>query len=86
MIKTKSGYVSGLTTKNGIVSIFKGIPYAAPPKGRLRWKAPEKFPAWSGVRECTQFSVGAIQPPQAPFLMWTEEFIIDTSRGYSEDC
>ena len=86
MIKTESGYVSGLTTHDEAVSIFKGIPYASPPTGRLRWKAPEKSPSWSGVRECTKFSASAIQPPQAPFFCWTEEFIIDTSRGYSEDC
>lgn len=86
MIKTESGYISGLTTRDEAVSIFKGIPYASPPTGRLRWKAPEKFPSWSGVRECTQFSASAIQPPQAPFFCWTEEFIIDTSKGYSEDC
>ena len=85
MIKTESGYVSGITTNDGAVSIFKGIPYAAPTGGRLRWKAPEKFPSWPGVRECKKFSPSAIQLPQAPFLMWTEEFVIDTSRGYSED-
>lgn len=89
MIKTECGYVSGVTTNDGAVSIFKGIPYAATPKGQLRWKAPErlaKFPAWPGVRECTKFSPSAIQPPQAPFFCWTEEFVIDTSAGYSEDC
>ena len=86
MIKTESGYVSGFKTKDEAVTIFKGIPYAAPPEGRLRWKAPEKFPSWAGVRECTKFSASPIQHPQAPFLMWTEEFIIDTSAGYSEDC
>lgn len=86
MIKTESGYVCGLETKDGSVSIYKGIPYAAPPLGQLRWKAPEKAPAWSGVRKCTEFSCSPIQQPQAPFYMWTEEFIIDTSAGYSEDC
>ncbi len=86
MIRTVSGYVSGLQTTDGAVSIFKGIPYAAPPVGKLRWKAPEKFPTWPGTRECTRFSASAIQAPQAPFLMWSEEFIIDTSTGYSEDC
>ena len=85
MVKTESGYVSGFTTNDGAVRIFKGIPYAASPEGRLRWKAPEKFPSWQGTRECTQFSPSAIQPPQATFLMWTKEFVIDTSRGYSED-
>ena len=86
MIKTESGYVSGFKTNDGLVSIFKGIPYASPPTGHLRWKAPQKCSSWSGVRDCSQFSSSAIQLPQAPFLMWTEEFIIDTSKGYSEDC
>ncbi|MBQ4431449.1 MAG: carboxylesterase family protein [Synergistaceae bacterium] len=86
MIQTESGYVSGLTTKDEAVSIFKGIPFAAPPIGNLRWNAPTKSPSWPGVRECTKFSPSAIQSPQAPFLMWSEEFIIDTSTGYSEDC
>ena len=86
MIRTVSGYVSGLQTTDGAVSIFKGIPYAAPPVGKLRWKAPENPPTWPGTRECTKFSASAIQAPQAPFLMWSEEFIIDTSIGYSEDC
>ena len=86
MIKTESGYISGITTQDGVVSIFKGIPYASPPEGRLRWKAPEKCPSWFGVRECTSFSSSPIQRPQAPFYMWTEEFIIDTSAGYSENC
>ena len=85
MIKTESGKVSGAMTSDKAVIIFKGIPYAASPEGRLRWKAPEKFPSWPNIRECTNFSPSAIQPPQSPFLMWTEEFIIDTSRGYSED-
>lgn len=83
MIKTQSGYVSGFKTNDEAVSIFKGIPYAA---AKERWKSPEKFPTWPRTRECTQFSPSAIQPPQAPFLMWTEEFIIDSSKGYSEDC
>lgn len=85
MIKTESGYVSGFNTRDNAVSIFKGIPYASSTKGKLRWKAPEKFPSWEGVRECKNFSASAIQPPQASFMMWTEEFIIDTSAGYSED-
>lgn len=86
MIKTESGNVSGLQTQDGAVSIFKGIPYARPPLGSLRWKAPEKFPSWPGTRECLNYSPNPIQPPQQPFFMWSEEFIIDTSKGYSEDC
>ena len=80
------GTISGTTNEDGDILIYKGIPYAAPPVGELRWQAPQPVENWEGVRECTEYSAAAVQPEQAPFLMWTEEFIIDTSKGYSEDC
>ena len=80
------GAVSGMTNADGDVLIYKGIPYAAPPVGELRWRSPQPVESWDGVRACTEYSAAAVQPEQAPFLMWTEEFIIDTSKGYSEDC
>ena len=42
---------------------YRGIPYATPPVGDLRWKPPQPVTPWSGVRECTTFSV---QPAQYP--------------------
>ena len=80
------GTISGATSADGSVNIYKGIPFAAPPVGDLRWKAPQPVEPWEGVRACTEYSAAAVQPEQAPFLMWTTEFIIDTSKGYSEDC
>jgi hypothetical protein len=41
--------------------------------------------SWDGVKECTEWSASAIQAEQAPFMMWTKEFIIEDT-GYSEDC
>lgn len=41
---------------------FKGIPYAKPPVGRLRWQPPQAAEAWNGVRETTQFGPSCIQP------------------------
>lgn len=35
------------------LSVFRGIPYAAPPVGDLRWKPPQPVSPWSGIRECT---------------------------------
>jgi len=62
IVKTDKGYISG--TKIGEsgkeVSIFRGIPFAAPPVEELRWKPPQPAAAWDGVRECTKFS--AISP------------------------
>ena len=40
-VKTENGWVEGLPGGNYTVSVFKGIPYAAPPVGENRWKAPQ---------------------------------------------
>ena len=62
IIQTDKGYISGtLTGEPGKeVFVFRGIPYAAPPLGNLRWKPPQPAVPWEGIRECTQFS--AISP------------------------
>lgn len=60
-VRLDSGKISGaLSSKNERVSVYKGIPYAAPPVGNLRWRAPRPVTPWDGVREATEF--GPIQP------------------------
>src|SRR5580658_5298496 len=49
IVKVDAGRVKG-TVANGVAA-FKGIPFAAPPVGALRWKAPQAVPHWEGVRE-----------------------------------
>jgi len=85
-ISVDGGKITGTLSSDGQVAIYKGIPYAAPPTGSLRWKAPQPVVPWNGIKECAQFSASGIQSPQEPFMMWSKEFIIDTSKGYSEDC
>lgn len=53
MVKTQYGTVKGIS-KNG-VHIWKGIPYAKPPVGQLRFKAPEPPAAWEGVLDATAY-------------------------------
>src|SRR4026209_798871 len=73
-IKTATGTVKGAASADGRVSIFKGIPYAAPPVGDLRWKEPRPAAAWEGVRDATEFGrqcfqgsiFGDITFPQPP--------------------
>ena len=48
-IKTDKGKVEGALTTDGQVRAFKGIPYAAPPVGNLRWQAPQPAAKWHGV-------------------------------------
>jgi para-nitrobenzyl esterase len=63
-ITTKSGKVSGTLVNDGgqKIRIYKGIPYAAPPAGDLRWKPPQPASSWTGVREYTEW---ADQAPQS---------------------
>jgi para-nitrobenzyl esterase len=42
--------------------VFRGIPYARPPIGPLRWRAPERLPRWNGVRDATAFGPACFQP------------------------
>lgn len=82
---TKNGLVEGSTTPDGMVASFKGIPFAAPPLGELRWKAPQPVANWSGSRDCTRFGPSAMQATPAPFFVWSEEFLIPKAP-ISEDC
>lgn len=82
-VQTDAGLVSGVV-QNGI-NIFKGIPFAAPPVGELRWKAPQPVQPWAGVRSCDTFSASPMQGSPAPFSMWSEEFLI-RKEPISEDC
>lgn len=77
--------ISGTVTASKDVAVFKGIPFAAPPIGDLRWKAPQPVIPWTGTKACTSFGASPMQQPPAPFSMWTEEFLIP-KEPISEDC
>jgi para-nitrobenzyl esterase len=79
------GKIRGTNNNDGSVAIYKGIPFAAPPVGELRWRAPQPVKAWSGVLDCTKYSASPMQAKPAPFSMWSEEFLIP-AEPISEDC
>src|SRR5579862_2394987 len=60
-VKLDTGMVSGTSGKNAEVRVFKGIPYAAPPVGDLRWKPPQPPAKWEGVRAGDQFGNSCMQ-------------------------
>jgi para-nitrobenzyl esterase len=78
VVKTKSGNIEG-SFEDGLY-IFKGIPYAEPPVGTLRWKPPQPVKPWNGVRPALKH--GAIAPqtvmPIGPF--------VNVPQPQSEDC
>ena len=59
--KVTGGAVSGVA--EGGISIFKGIPFAAPPVGDLRWKAPAQVQPWSGTKKADAFANACMQAP-----------------------
>ena len=85
IVKTANGAIEGEINEDKTVRIFKSIPFAAPPVGDLRWKAPQPAQNWSNVRNCTTFSASPMQNKPVPFLCWTEEFIAQP-EPLSEDC
>jgi para-nitrobenzyl esterase len=64
------------------IHVYRGIPYAAPPVGDLRWKPPQPVTPWVGIRECTQFTPMAPQPYNPPVLFYGGI----PESGMSEDC
>jgi para-nitrobenzyl esterase len=79
VVQTKSGAVRGTTVtelEKVTAFIYRGIPYAAPPVGELRWKAPQPVTAWTGERDATQWPNRC---PQGSSSM-------GTGASISEDC
>jgi para-nitrobenzyl esterase len=84
-LRVESGLIAGQKDPGSGVLSFKGIPFAAPPVGDLRWKAPRPVEAWEGTRECTAFGPSPMQAAPAPFMFWSEEFLIP-EEPIGEDC
>ena len=60
-IKTSGGLVSGVAVADGTVRSYKGIPFARPPLGDLRWRAPQPAEPWTGTRVADSFSASCMQ-------------------------
>ena len=82
MIEIESGPIVGevVDSGSGIVA-YRGIPYAAPPVGDLRWVEPQPVAPWDDVRPCTEF--GPACPQSEAFF---SDVLIQERPGISEDC
>jgi para-nitrobenzyl esterase len=83
--KTPAGALSGV--REGAADAFLGIPYAAPPTGANRWRAPQPAAGWTGVRAADRFGAScwqALAPKGKGFGPWTHEYVVD--GPVSEDC
>jgi para-nitrobenzyl esterase len=78
VVKTANGLVEGKLESSGVRS-FKGIPFAAPPVGKFRWREPQPVVNWDGVRKTDHFGPRAMQAPIFGDMGFR-------SDGMSEDC
>ncbi len=82
VIRTDAGAVEGRAS--GPVEAFLGLPYAAPPVGELRWRAPRPVAAWQGRRDATRFGPACYQGVPRPWGPYSAEFL--AGEPLSEDC
>ena len=87
---TEQGMVEGLPAADPRITVFKGIPFAAPPVGNLRWAPPQEPAKWDGVRQCFKYLAAPVQPgpeenPRENDV-YAKEWSVDTSLQLNEDC
>ncbi len=78
-VRTESGMVEGSSSADAKIRIFKGIPFAAPPVGSLRWQPPQPAASWTGVRKATEFGARCMQGRIFQDMVFRD-------AGPSEDC
>ena len=79
-VKVERGRIRGeiLDVDGAKVLAFRGIPFAAPPVGDLRWRPPQPVKPWKGVRECLRYAPACLQPPGLAYGF--------AFKDQSEDC
>lgn len=87
MVTVKSGKVEGLPAADPRITAYKGIPYAAPPVGELRWRVPQPAKNWQGVLKAYKFGPVPIQRILGtdPDNIYTREWFVDPDIEMSED-
>lgn len=83
-VSTKQGKVEGFLSGGAVV--FKGIPYAAPPVGELRFRRPQEHEPWEGVLSCKEFGCSCPQADLSGMDLYGREFYDQPMPALSEDC
>lgn len=85
-LKVEGGEISGVPGTDAGMAIYKGIPYAAPPTGSLRWRKPQPVEPWQGVRKCDTWGAASLQGDHTPGTFYWKEFYQEGDPVRSEDC
>lgn len=87
-VRVENGVVRGLSAADPRITSFKGIPFAAPPVGRNRWRAPQPAEDWKGVLKAYDFAPISMQarPGVDKSNLYSREWHVDPDIPMSEDC
>ena len=87
LVKTENGMVRGFQGNNTRISVFKGIPFAEPPTGKNRWRAPQPCKDWDGIFEADRFAPISVQDqPGVGTDIYCKEWHVDPDIEMNEDC
>ncbi|MBW3083483.1 carboxylesterase/lipase family protein [Bifidobacterium phasiani] len=86
-VRTSLGWVEGIAAPEPEITVFRGIPFAAPPVGDLRWRAPRPAEPWTGTLTAHDFAPACPQPtPGDSNAFYDREWGTDPAIALDEDC
>lgn len=84
---TENGMVKGIEAADPRITAFKGVPFAAPPVGENRWRAPQPCQNWEGILEAYRFAPISVQDtPGIGDDIYVREWHVDSDIAMDEDC
>lgn len=86
VLTIEGGQIKGIETPTDGIIAYKGIPFAAPPVGDLRWKAPQPVVSWEGIKIADTYGDAAEQVSWDPESFYGREWQASGSVPFSEDC
>lgn len=88
VVRVENGLVQGLPAADPRITSFKGIPFAAPPVGENRWRAPQPMHNWDGTLKAFDFAPISMQAPTVIDVnnIYTREWSVDPDLPMDEDC
>lgn len=86
VLTIEGGQVKGVATPTKGVIVYKGIPFAAPPVGKLRWREPQPVVPWKGVKTADRYGAAAMQITWDPQSFYGREWRASGSVPFNEDC
>lgn len=86
VLSVEGGKIIGVETATEGIIAYKGIPFAAPPIGELRWKEPQPVVAWQGVKTADTYGAASVQVTWDPQSFYGREWQASGSVPFEEDC